>query len=141
MSDIFTTRRENLRKLIAGWPGTLDAFAKQVGYANVAFLSQMTGPNPTREVTERTARKIESSLGLPSGMLDTEDETPSITAKPLDKVLLSEVLHVTAEEVEKSGTKLPYVKVADIATLAFSDAETNGKVRIDYIRQLIALVK
>jgi hypothetical protein len=61
-------RRTNLRRL-AGTYGWTE-LAKQLGYRQPSFLVQMAGPNPTRPVTEKSARQFEIDLGLPAGSLD-----------------------------------------------------------------------
>lgn len=62
-------RRENLRKFINvnGGPTTV---AKLLNIST-SWLVQMTGPSPTRNVSERNARKYESLLGLEPMTLDT----------------------------------------------------------------------
>jgi len=66
--DISETRRENLRKLFDkhGGPKALSA---RLNYRVPTFMSQMAGPNPTRNVSERTARSIERALALTPGWL------------------------------------------------------------------------
>ena len=61
-------RRTNLRRL-AGTYGWTE-LAKRLGYRQPSFLVQMAGPNPTREVTEKSARRFELDLDLPEGSLD-----------------------------------------------------------------------
>ena len=74
MPTVYEYRRENLRRLIEQWhgPGALGA---KLGYSNASFLVQMCGPNPTREISERTARKGERTLDLPVWWLDGEPST------------------------------------------------------------------
>jgi hypothetical protein len=62
-------RRENLRTLIRedGGPGSL---ATKLGHTNPSFLSQLAGPTPTRNVSEKVARDIEQQLGLLYKWLD-----------------------------------------------------------------------
>lgn len=69
MTTEYTYRRENLRRLIEQWDGPSN-LANKLGYTNASFLVQMAGPNPIRDVSERTARKIEGKLDLPRGYLD-----------------------------------------------------------------------
>lgn len=61
-------RRTNLRRLANTYGWT--ELAKRLGYRQPSFLVQMAGPNPTREVTEKSARRFEKDLGLPEGSLD-----------------------------------------------------------------------
>jgi hypothetical protein len=67
--DIYKNRRENLRDLIEK-NGGANSLARRLSHANASYLSQMAGPNPTRKITERTAREIEEKLGLAYGDLD-----------------------------------------------------------------------
>lgn len=67
------TRRKNLRAIIEK-QGGVSKLARAMGYSNPSFLSQMAGPKPTREITEKSARKLETAMGLPTGALD-HDET------------------------------------------------------------------
>jgi hypothetical protein len=69
MSRVVEVRRANVRQLM-GERGGLTDLSKRLGYKNPSFLSQMTGPEPTREITEKTARKIEKALALDPGSLD-----------------------------------------------------------------------
>ena len=66
LSQVHHLRRENVRRL----PFTPYYIAGNMGWNSTSFLSQMIGPNPTRLITERTARRLESKLGLPHLSLD-----------------------------------------------------------------------
>lgn len=44
--------------------------ASKMGWKGTTFISQMCGPNPTRPITEHTARRIEFALNLPHLSLD-----------------------------------------------------------------------
>lgn len=68
MSDI---RLRNLRRLLDQAGGAIH-LAPTLGYSNPSYLSQLAGPNPTRTISERTARTIEQKLGLPEGCMDGE---------------------------------------------------------------------
>jgi len=74
--DITEIRRANIRGLIAA-RGGLTKLTKEMGYLNPSFLSQMTGPAQSREITEKTARKIEKTLQLAPGYLDTTHDEKS----------------------------------------------------------------
>lgn len=66
---VFETRRANLR-LLAESQGGIGVLAAKLDHANSSYLSQLVGPNPTRQVSERVARGIEGKLGLTAGWLD-----------------------------------------------------------------------
>lgn len=61
-------RRENLRALAAA--SSFASIARSLGYQSSTFLIHQAGPNPSRTVTEATARKIETTFGLPHGSFD-----------------------------------------------------------------------
>ena len=68
MQSVYDKRRENLRRLIGQWGGPT-SLSKKLGHANGSFLAQIAGPHPRREISERTARSIEGTLGLPLGWM------------------------------------------------------------------------
>lgn len=82
MSELTDRRRDTLR-LIVEKRGGVSKVSKMLGYTNPSFMSHMIGPNPTREITEKTARKFEDKLGLSHGTLDGDAPAPT-PAKPAD---------------------------------------------------------
>lgn len=62
-------RLNNLKALIAK-AGTAAEFSKQSDTAT-SLLSQILSPNPTRNIGDRLARKIEEKLNLPPGWMDS----------------------------------------------------------------------
>lgn len=70
IARLVETRRKNLRRL-ADQHGA-SALADLLGHSNPSYMSQMIGPNPTRVVSERTAREIEWHLGIEPGSLDLD---------------------------------------------------------------------
>lgn len=69
ISAVYAARRANLRVLADRFNGTSQLAAK-LGLAHPSYLSQLIGPNPTRDVSERVARRYEARLGLQAGWLD-----------------------------------------------------------------------
>ena len=69
-NDIFETRKANLRVLIeeVGGPNNL---AKRLSLKTPSFLSHLAGPRPSRHITERSARKIETAMNLTKNWLDS----------------------------------------------------------------------
>lgn len=69
IESILRTRRDNLAILAGlqngGWAG----LGRRLGVSK-QHLVNMAGPNPTRPVTEKTARMFENLLRLPDGWLD-----------------------------------------------------------------------
>lgn len=127
MANAFENRRASLRLLVEQWGGPLP-LSKKLGYSNASFVSQMSGPHPTREVTEKTARKIEELLGLPVGWMDTEHrEKPSVVAPtPIDVSLVARIVRVVAQTAEDGGVALTPDKMGDVVALVYGDAERRG---------------
>ena len=69
LDKTFETRRDNLRAVVAARGGAT-VVATELGFASTSPLSQLTGPTPSRTVSERSARRFEKALGLPIGYLD-----------------------------------------------------------------------
>ena len=63
MQSGYDKRRENLRRLIGQWGGPT-SLSKKLGHANGSFIAQIAGPNPRREISERTARVAVVISGL-----------------------------------------------------------------------------
>lgn len=123
-------RRKNLRKLMDEHGATV--LAKRLGYRSPTFLSQLAGPNPTRQVTEKTARRFEADLGLPTGYLDGRPAT----------VDLADIIRLVGRLAEGEGVELPVNRFADVAALAVTDATEHGGVaREAHIRQVLRLLK
>lgn len=141
-------RRENLRRLIAECDGPKE-LATKLGYKNSSFLVQMAGPNPTRDVTEKSARKIEQKLGLEDGSLDwpakgSKPMLPQPTAQPTvgDTPLSISIIRMVGQVCEEQGITLAPMKFADVVALAISDAvETGQPPRVESLKRLLALLK
>lgn len=82
MLPIQAIRRNNLRELVAAQGGPTSV-SKVLGYANGSFLAQLIGPNPSREISEKIARSMETRLGIPLGTLDEHPEQAKREAHPL----------------------------------------------------------
>jgi hypothetical protein len=75
-------RRKNLRELVRKADSGA-AFAKQADIAP-SLLSQILSQNPTRNIGDKLARKIEERLRLPSGWLDS-NHTPEASSAPINQ--------------------------------------------------------
>jgi len=127
-------RRKNLREVVSARGGPTSA-ARLLGYANGAFLVQMCGPNPTRPVTEKTARAIERTLGLKTGYLDQLH-----TDEPVIKVsadLVHKVAHMVQSVQSELQVTLPPGKFADVVTLVYDNAKATGEPQRDFVATLI----
>lgn len=115
----------------------VNELARQLGYANASFLSQMAGPNPIRAVTEKTARRFETRLGLPAGSLDRP-----VSGATTSVGLTAEVIRLVGRLFEEEGVDVSGMRFADVCALALLDAaEHDEQPRPDHVRALVRLVK
>jgi len=152
VAQIGMVRRDNLRKLIHQHDGP-SALARKLGYKNAAFLVTMAGPNPTREVTETSARKIEAKLGLPPHSLDAAAigrAKPSLQANfangcgrtaPMNADLMHEVIVRVGEYLEAVPVKLSAAKFADVVLFIYIDAAERGSLSDEAIQRTVQLAK
>ena len=137
------TRRANLRKLMA--EHTASKLSTMLGYKQSSFLSQMAGPNPTREVTEKTVRAFEKQLGLPAGAMDKplgDLAAPAQLTSAETIALMLTVTRTVGKVCEAEAVSLPPGKFANVLEMSLLDAlERDNQVRETYIKQVVALVK
>lgn len=95
------------------------------------------GPNPTREITERTARKIELALNLPTLWLDQDGP---VSAR-LDMTLVSKIINVISQMAEDEGIKLKPSALSEMVALTYGDSERSGDIRPEFIHSLLQLIK
>lgn len=167
MQSISEIRRQNLRHMIYTRGGPTE-FSKLTGI-NLSYLVQMTGPNPIRSVTEKTARRCEIALGLPDGTMDTPmpmvlasnapgaPRAAARAAKPHAQVApnpqadaqgmmtpdqVMSVMQMVIQQGNTEGVALSLEKGADVIALALADsASHNNTPRPDYIKTLVRLAK
>jgi hypothetical protein len=96
----------------------------------------MTGPHPIREVSERTARRIEAKLDLPAGWMDINDHHE--VAADIDLVVL--IRDVTRALIEEK-VDVPSAKFGELVVLALEHSRKAGKVDIPWIRSVVRLIK
>ena len=137
MQPVFDIRRANLRKLAEQWGGPTTLAAK-LGHSNGSYMAQLAGPHPTRDVSEKVAREIEKTLGLPHGWMDKQHK--GVLGQP-DTDALIEVVALVRDVLEAEGIKAPKAKFAEIVNLVYERAqETNAEERA-FARRLANLLK
>lgn len=130
--DLNETRLANLRALIKEWDGPTK-LSQRLGYRSPAFLVQISGPNPTRTLSEKTARKIERDLALPLNWFDTnKDLRPS----NVDEGLLRNVVKAVVKELD--GTTPD--KLAEVILLVYEDSVRNG-LQPEFVKRVASLVQ
>ena len=140
MPSTYEIRRENLRRLIEQWGGP-KPLADKLGYRNASFLVQMAGPNPNREVTEKTARRIEEALDLRVGWLDQPGAEQNGSTL-VDMTLVASVIRVVAQTAEDIGVRLSPAKLGDIVALVYADAESHqNSIRPEFVNSVLQLLR
>lgn len=153
LSKIATIRRDNLRTLCDIHGGGA-ALARKLGYKTASFMSQMAGPRPTREVTEKSARAIEEALELARGTMDIEGWDPTAGAAPVapaapvgaitpsNTAVITDVIRLIGQVSESENVTVPPLKLPDMVAMTFADAmDRDGVPRASFVKQLVHLLK
>lgn len=145
MASIFDIRRENLRRLFREHGGASE-LSRKLGYTNPSFMTQVAGPNPTRRVTDKNARRYEKELGLPEWWIDTaHDATPDVPPAPaaaVDTAVIADVIRLVGSVLQDEKVDLGPSRFADVAALAVQDTiEHGGQPREAHIRSVVRLLK
>ncbi len=159
----YEIRVSNLKRLIDQWGGPT-SLAKKLKHSNGSFLSHLAGPRPSRDISERTARKIEKQLNLPHGWLDQRQDgeiaskngtgtesapTPgkmpmsgsahnSNTAAVLDIDKLATCVTAVTAACESTGIQPTPEKFGDLVSLAYA-ASLAGDQLQQYAKRLVQL--
>lgn len=137
MRSIYELRRENLRELSRTWGGPT-SLAKKLGHSNGSYLAQLAGPHPSRDISEKSAREMETKLGLPLGWLDQEHNG---NARPLDDSVLSDCVRAVAAALRDAGHRATPDQMADLAALAYEHTKLTGRVDESFITKIVRLTK
>lgn len=147
--SIYDIRRENLR-LICARHGGKQAVALKLGHSNGSYLSQLIGPNPSKQISEPVAREYEQTLGLQPGCVDLPNlgeglhagERAAQYAVPakLDDKLLLDATRAVLEAARDALRPIPADKLADAISFLYHGAVATGAVDIEQARRLIAML-
>jgi len=146
MSKVAEYRRENIRALI-DQRGGQTRLSKAMGWKNSSFLAQQVGPNPTREVTEKTARRIEEVMRLEPGTRDRPPDgarpaptPPAVSGLPT--ALVGEVIRMVGRAYEAEGVPLAPAKFSDLVALTLADSlARGGQPSEDHVRAVVRLLR
>jgi hypothetical protein len=142
--NIADTRRTNLRTLIEQHGG-VSRLSEKLGYRSPSFLVQQAGPNPSREVTEKSARNFEQKLGLEAGYLDRNPDLALTQQAPvvIDSGVISDVIRLVGALMAREQVPVPAPeRFADLLALAVTDTLEHGGVpRESHIRSVVRLLK
>lgn len=134
MRSVYDQRRDNLRSLMKTWGGPT-SLAKKLGHANGSYLAQLAGPNPSREISEKVAREMETALGLPLGWLDTEHGEVRV----VDDEALGTCVRAVAAALRDAGHRATPDQLADLTALAYEHTKLTGRVDEGFIKKLVRL--
>ena len=144
MPDTQTLRKRNLRALIKQWEGPT-VLAKKLRYSGPSYLSQMIKPieQGGKPITEKTARFIESELGLSPLWMDTDHAAKTGQYPRLDSALIARVMLSVGTALQDAGAKLPSTspRMLVLVELAYEHAAEHGEVDDGYVVRLVKLIK
>lgn len=142
VSNLLAIRRDNLRLLKDKHGG--QKIAEMLNLKQSSFISQMAGPNPSRDVTEKTVRMLEKQLDLEVGTLDRplgEAQEKSVSAEK-NIAMVTAVIRIVGNICGAESVDLPINKLTDITALTIVDAmEHGGNLREEHLRQVVRLLK
>lgn len=110
LMQIHEIRLTNARDLMKESRLSRTDFAEKVGLS-YNLLSQYIGKNPTKNIGDETARKIEDAFGKPKGFLDQVDATTLTLSRVNQNEVLADVAPFT--NVKPSRRKLRKIPVLD----------------------------
>jgi hypothetical protein len=135
MKSVYEQRRDNLRKLQVEWGGPT-SLAKKLGHSNGSYLAQLIGPHPSREISEKVAREIETKLALPSNWLDAEH---GASPRQVDDNTLALCVGAVAAAVRDAGAKVAPQAYGTLVTLAYEHCKLTGRIDESFIQKLVGL--
>lgn len=133
---IVTLRRENLRRLIKERGGA-KAAAEKLGYTNASFISQMAGPNPKKNISEKQARTIEEAFALPEGWLDEAE--PSLQHKNNRELLESSLVHLVRSIPDTELDRIREEKFGELCAFILHELR-KGALDNSSIERIVRLV-
>lgn len=137
MQSVYEIRRENLRVLMSQWGGPT-SLAKKLGHANGSYIAQLAGPNPSRDMSEKTARSIEQTLKLPVGWLD---QPQAATEHKLNDQALANCVRAVATVLRDRNLRPDPEAYATIVQLVYDHAKLTGTIDENFITKLTELIR
>jgi hypothetical protein len=137
MISVYETRRVNLRALIGQWGGPT-SLSRKLGHSNGSYIAQIAGPNPSREISEKVAREIESKLGLPVAWMDQDHPAGG---QQLNDQALTEVVKAVATVLRDAGLRPDPETYGTLVQLAYDRAKLTGRIDEHYIQKLTTLAR
>ena len=144
-------RRHNIRKLIAQSGLNQKQLSEKIGYSNSTFLGQMIGVAPIRNISEKTARKIEEVCNIEHLSLDTQVQFGADDLLPAEPHP-SDVFDTAMANARRKYLRTDYSKYKDAAEspsfgftthipLGSSTPPSEPSLKLDTVLELIEIVK
>ena len=155
MATMIEIRRENLRRLLESVSST--EVARQAGYSGPSYISQMAGPNPTKDITEKSARRLETGLGLPAYWMDREQDSYGAGALPIshavqespppayhsttvvDSERFTDCAYLLMDVLTKCNVKLPRKKFSVVVGMMLDSSDQSDDALIKLAERLVSL--
>lgn len=132
LTALHAARRDNLRRLMESWGGPT-AMALRLGHSNGSFISQIAGPHPIRNISEKQARLIEERLGLEPGWLDTDVSQHT----PLDNTTLAHSITAVTLAQASLQIRLPPAKFAESIAIVYDHVLQTGGCTEEFATALV----
>lgn len=131
-------RVERLREIRAKY-AQQDDLARALHWT-APYLCQLIGPHPTRPISEKTARKIETRLGLVSGALDAERAPKANGHAFAEASLVTAAMAAVDDELAKHKRKLSRAQYRALVEHVHSRSVGQGVVDAAEVASLVRLV-
>jgi hypothetical protein len=96
---------------------------------------------PSKPITEKTARFVEETLGLPHGWMDGDHAALTGQHARVDTSLIRRVMLSVSAALQDAGVQLPPHRMALLAELAYEHAAEHGGVDDSHVVRLVKLMK
>lgn len=164
--DIYEVRLKHLNDLIATWGQA--GLARKMGWSQTTSVSLFV--QRKRQISEKTARKVEEVFGLPYGSMDYPEDikakaimrpapsasdmpmfsrkaegfTPSLAEPSVFDInipMVQEAITLVAHALEAEGIQIKPEKLSALVSLVLMDASAKGAIDNDYVTTVVSLLK
>lgn len=136
-TNVYDTRRDNLRALIGQWGGPT-SLSRKLGHSNGSYIAQLAGPKPSRDMSEKVAREIEVKLGLPAAWLDQRHAGGQQT---LNDEVLGQCVAAVATCLRDVGLRPDPSTYGTLVQLVYDRAKLTNTIDEPYIHKLLQLIR
>lgn len=135
--DLMEMRVKNLRELALQWGGP-SSIAKKLKISGPSYISQLISGH--RPLTEKSVRRFEKVLGLPSGWFDIDHDNPAPPAS-LDDSLVTRAIVLVATVANEQAVTIRPEQLAEVVSLVYGEAQRSGHLDEQLVNRIISLLK